>query len=292
MKPIKIGILLGLTIFLFACEAPEPVNEKPPEGKLFIMGDGKIPPGLIAELVSTSGINSAGYAMILPMTSVEPDSAAFYAIKQFTDHGLPASTFIRFPFPDFSKRTLNSLKNATLIYITGGSHMRFMDNIAGTGVAEAIREAFKNGATIAGAGAGAAVMSQLMIAGDENKHSENTEDFRATETDNLILKPGLGLLEKSIIDQHFVYRMRMNRLMTVILENPEQIGIGIDESTAMVVEGNQAKVVGKSRVIVLQNTQGENEILNGLVEGKSMDLGIYLPGETFELKNNLEKDNQ
>jgi cyanophycinase len=286
MRLLKICIFMGLAILFFACQNAEPVIEKTSNGKLFIIGGGKRPPELVTELIKTSGMDSAGYAMILPMPSAEPDTAAFYAIKQFTDQQLSPDRFMKFPFPEFSVQALDSLKKARLIYITGGSQVRFMDTIAGLGITEAIREAFNNGATIAGTSAGAAVMSQMMITGDEKKHPEYTGNFRTIEAENLIVKPGLGLLEKSIIDQHFIYRMRMNRLVTVVLEYPEQMGIGIDESTAIVVEDNKARVVGDWQVIVLRNTQRKNKIQNGLLGGAGMELSVYLPGDSFELDNN------
>lgn len=277
-------VSVSLAFIFFACGSFNAEVEDNIKGKLFIIGGGKRPPELVAQLIKASGIDTAGYAMILPMSSVEPDTAAYYAIKQFSEQQLSREKFKTFSFPDFSEISLDSLRNAVLIYITGGSQVRFMDTIAGTGIAEAIKKAYENGATIAGTSAGAAVMSQLMITGDEKKHPEYTGDFRTIEADNLIIKPGLGLLQKSIIDQHFIYRMRMNRLMTVVLEYPEQTGIGIDESTAILVQNNKVTVLGLSQVVVLKNPLRNKKVTNGLIGGRAMDLSVYLPGDTFDLE--------
>lgn len=97
------------------------------------------------------------------------------------------------------------------------------------------------------------------------------------------IREGLGLLPNAIIDQHFIWRMRMNRLITVAIENPDEICIGIDESTAILVKGNQAEVVGKYQVIVLKNNDGKT-VQDGLLGAENMSLGVYLPGQTFELE--------
>ncbi len=283
MKTLLKWAAVSLVLIFFACGSFNAETENNIKGKLFIIGGGKRPPELVVELIKASGIDTAGYAMILPMSSAEPDTAAYYAIRQFREQQLSGEKLKTFSFPGFSENTLDSLSNARLIYITGGSQVRFMDAIAGTGIEEAVRKAYENGATIAGTSAGAAVMSQLMITGDEKKYPEYTGDFRTIEADNIIIKPGLGLLQNSIIDQHFLYRMRMNRLMTVVLEYPEQTGIGIDESTAILVQNNKAVVLGLSQVVVLKNPLKNKKVSNGLIGGAAMDLSVYLPGDTFDL---------
>jgi cyanophycinase len=175
------------------------------------------------------------------------------------------------------------LKNARLIYISGGDQSKFMRVVADTEIHDAIHEAFQNGSTIAGTSAGAAVMSKKMITGNEFKHPEYTGEFRTIEADNMELKEGLGLLPNAIIDQHFIWRMRMNRLITVAIENPEETCIGIDESTAILVKGNQAEVVGKYQVIVLKNNGGRT-VQDGLLGAENMRLGVYLPGQTFAIE--------
>jgi cyanophycinase len=122
-----------------------------------------------------------------------------------------------------------------------------------------------------------------MITGNEYKHSEYTGDFRTIEAKNIEIAEGLGLLENCIVDQHFIKRMRMNRLISASLENPNYSCIGIDESTAIIVSGDSAKVVGESQVIVLINKQqaqiNDKELLGGI----NINLCVYLPGEKFLL---------
>ena len=274
----------------FACannEDPTPPPAPLPEGKLFIVGGGKRPPELMRELIEISGIDTAGYAVILPMSSGEPDSAAWYGLQQFVDLGLPKAKFtsLFLTKENITSDKLDSVKNARLIYLTGGDQRRFMELVGETELPETIRRAFWEGATVAGTSAGAALMSAKMITGDEKNHPEYTGEFRTIEADNFIIEPGLGLLPNTIVDQHFIWRMRMNRLISVALDHPEQTCIGIDESTALLVDRDSAKVVGQGQVIVLQNPARNQTVKNGLIGGRGLKLDVLLPSEAFILNH-------
>jgi cyanophycinase len=170
-----------------------------------------------------------------------------------------------------------------MIYITGGDQSRFMDIVLNTEVHEAIRQAYMDGALIAGTSAGAAVMSKKMITGNEFRHPEYTGDFRTIEANNMEIREGLGLIGNAIVDQHFVWRMRMNRLISVALENPGDHCFGIDESTALVIHGNRASVFGESQVIRLMYTGSARTNEKGLIGGRGLILDVLLPGDTLDL---------
>lgn len=253
-------------------------------GDLFIIGGGDRPEGMIRKLVEISGVDSAGYIVILPMSSSVPDTSAYYATMQFRDVGINRiSTFNMRGSEDMTDPVLDSVRNASMIYITGGNQNRFMEISREQPLEQAIRRAYRKGATIAGTSAGAAVMSELMITGDERKHPEYTGNFRTIEANNIILEPGLGLFPEAIIDQHFIQRMRMNRLISACLENPGKVGIGIDEATAIHVRKDKARVYGRSQVVVFENNKRQVTIREGLLGGK-LSLTVYLPGETFHVK--------
>lgn len=261
----------------------QPANDA--EGKLYIIGGGKRPAEMVQEIIDLSGIGQEGYAIILPMSSIEPDTSFFYAKRQFTKLGAKhIFNFQVFPNELIGQEKLDSIISANLIYIPGGEQARFMEVVLNTPVHEAIKTAYQNGAVIAGTSAGAAVMSTKMITGNEFKHPKYTGDFRTIEAENMELKEGLGLLESSIIDQHFIWRMRMNRLMSVAIENPNYTCIGIDESTAITVEGDSAKVSGISQVVLIKNHNKEIKSMDGLLGAEGMDLSVYLPGDKFSVK--------
>lgn len=277
------SVFVFLLITLSACQEDGKTLEH--DGKLFIIGGGKRPPEMIQRMIMEAGLDTGGYIVILPMASSEPDTSVFYAAKQFIAQGtINISDFWFTQESEASSSQLDSLRNAKLIYITGGDQNRFMEAIAGTAVEEAIKTCYMNGGMIAGTSAGAAVMSEKMITGNELKKSDYRETFRTIEANNLELGKGLGLLTTAIVDQHFVWRSRHNRLITAIIEHPELIGIGIDEATAILVKGNLAEVIGESQVLVYENpdksyTINEEEKLGA----RYLRLRIFLPGETFKL---------
>lgn len=289
--------IVTCSVFLFGChnidhKEDNKINKEKgftantAKGKLFIIGGGKRPPELVQELLEVSDFKTEDYLVILPMSSIEPDSAVYYASKQFVDLGIPKTKIKGFNFQKdtIHKKWVDSLEQAKLIYVSGGNQTKFMEIVLHTPIHDAIKSAYRNGSTIAGTSAGAAVMSKKMITGDEFKHPAYTGDFRTIEADNIEILEGMGLLKDAIIDQHFIQRMRMNRLLAVALEHPKETAIGIDESTAIVVTGDSAIVVGKSQVIVVKNKASKIYKRNGLLGGDSLQIQVVLPKGKFSLR--------
>ena len=254
------------------------------KGKLFIIGGGSRPEAMLNRIVKESGIDTGGYGIVLPMSSSEPDSSAYYATNQFYKLGITNVYGLNFVKDESLKASqLDSIRKAKLIYISGGDQSRFMDIVKGTEIEILIHEAYKKGALIAGTSAGAAVMSKMMITGTELKHPEYASTFRNLESENIETAIGLGLMTNIIVDQHFVKRSRYNRLLTAIIEYPELTGIGIDESTAILVSGNTMEVVGESQVIVCKNPKKSKTTFNDKLGARGIIINLYLPGETFKL---------
>ena len=254
------------------------------KGKLFIIGGGSRPSAMVDRIIKETGIDKAGYGIILPMSSVAPDSAVYFAKKQFVEKGINTIYGLNFVKNEkLTKSKIDSIKNAKLIYISGGDQNKFMEIVAGTDIEKAIHESYKNGNLIAGTSAGAAVMSKQMISGKELKHTKYAATFKNIEADNIEIKTGLGMLTNVIIDQHFVKRSRYNRLISAVIEHPDMLGIGIDESTAILVIGDSAEVVGDAQVIVLKNGNKSKNVHEEKLGAHNLQLNIYLPGETFKL---------
>ncbi len=283
MKLLKYYIPLALIGFA-ALQFLAFAQQSDGNGKLVIIGGGSRPEAMVQRIIKEAQLDKSGYGIILPMSSAEPDSAVYYAKKQFVEAGLTNIVGLQiYKDENVSKSKLDSIKNAKMIYISGGDQNRFMDIVGGTAAEDAIHNAFSKGSLIAGTSAGAAVMSKMMITGNELKHPDYSSTFRNIEAENIEIKTGLGMLSGVIIDQHFVKRSRYNRLISAIIEHPELMGIGIDESTAILVKGNTAEVLGDAQVIVLKNpTKSKNEN-NGKLGARNLELDIYLPGETFTI---------
>ncbi|MGW8122952.1 cyanophycinase [Roseivirga echinicomitans] len=288
---MKKSYIISFFFFLFivglgACSEKEAVTEPETnqvEGKLFIIGGGSRPPSLINSMIDEAGLREGGYVLLLPMATTLPDRAIESGKKQFSDNGISAVGAINFIQGETpSEAQLDSVRNAKLIYIPGGSQNRFMGVVAGTEIEKAIWESFNNGNMIAGTSAGAAVMSEKMITGTQLLHPDDS-GFKVLEQGNTELTNGLGFIKNAIIDQHFVVRSRFNRLLSLTMENPNLKCIGIDESTAIVVSGNKVKVVGLSQVLVF-DAQGKTAQLQGTKLGvKDIKLSIYLDGDEFNL---------
>jgi len=239
---------------------------------------------MIDRLIDESGLRQGGYAVILPMSSLSQDSSIYYAKEPFTTAGINKVYGIRCNKEDAnSSAKSDSVRFAKLVYISGGDQTRFMDIVRGSDLEKAIHEAYAHGAMIAGTSAGAAVMSAVMITGEQLKKPEYSATFTTIEQGNLETKNGLGLLKSAVIDQHFLIRSRHNRLLTAILEFPSLKGIGIDESTAILVEGKYAEVVGNSQVLVYSNPKKQVKKMNGKYGAKDLRLSIYLAGEKFKI---------
>ena len=250
-----------------------------------IIGGGSRPTELVHRMIEEAGLLRDGYAVILPMSSAEPDSAIIWSGEQFLEQGVTAlAGFNILPGVPATQNQLDSIAGAALIYISGGNQNRFMDIVRNTAVVDAILEAYQRGGMIAGTSAGAAVMSGKMITGDERRYPEYQSTFRTIEADNIVMGEGLGLLTTAIIDQHFVYRSRHNRLLSAVIEYPDLTGIGIDESTAILVKGDSAEVIGASQVLVFKNPDHSASVQNHKLGAHNLSLDIYLPGETFPIR--------
>lgn len=275
--------IAGLTPGL--CQKASPIIKSAKPGHLFIIGGGEKTEGLMKELLRISAVGEMDYVIILPMSSEEPDSSVIFAQEDFASVGI--KKVVGFNFTEngpVTQSRIDSIVKAKLIFITGGDQTRFMKVVGKGPVNKAIHDAYKNGSTIAGTSAGAAVMSKKMITGNALKYPEYTGKYSTIEPENIEITEGLGLVTTIIVDQHFIKRQRMNRLLAVSIENPNETCIGIDESTAIVITGNSFTVAGENQVIVLRNPAKSKKIQHNLMGGHGLRIDILLPGETWKIK--------
>jgi cyanophycinase len=267
-------------LFLFSCSD----KDKSVSGMLFIIGGGDRTDEMVKEMVDLSGIRNNGYMYVLPMSSSVPDSSIMWVREDFMKAGITRVYGYNFRKGEiYPGPQLDSLKNARLIFISGGDQSRFMSVVLNSPIMDAIHEAYNNGAVVAGTSAGAAVMSKKMITGNQTKYPGVDAGFTTIESDNIEITEGLGMIEDAIIDQHFIKRQRFNRLISVSIENPEELCVGIDESTAIVIEGKKARVTGIGQVVLIRNTGRKKIVENGLLGTEGLQISVYLPGQTFTL---------
>ena len=226
---------------------PSPVHPDHTRGYLMPIGgaeDTGRNPRILSRFVELCGGEKARL-MIIPTASQLADTGSMYA-DLFLDLGAERALFT-----EINERAdcddellLEEMDNATGIFVTGGNQLRLSGILGGTPVGQRLRRLNAEGIPIAGTSAGAAMMSQHMIAGGASGTSP--------KEDGVNLAPGLGLTNTAIIDQHFSQRDRLGRLLTALSYNPFLIGVGIDEDTAFLIDGdNHCEVIGSGVVTIL-----------------------------------------
>jgi cyanophycinase len=133
------------------------------------------------------------------------------------------------------------IDDAAGVFLGGGSQVKLVSELSGSRACDAIKALSKRGGVICGTSAGAAALTSLTMAGGEiDEEGQLVEQY---------LGPGFGLLDfETIVDTHFSRRRRLQRLFVVIGGNPQLLGLGIDEDTALVVHGHLGEVVGAGGV--------------------------------------------
>ena len=139
---------------------------------------------------------------------------------------------------------LGVLADATAVFFTGGDQLRITTRLGGTPLSERVEEIYRQSGIIAGTSAGATALGEMMLVGSPVEGICKLRDVRMT--------PGLGLAKNMIIDQHFSERGRIRRLLGAVAENPRMLGIGVDEDTAVVIEGDGTfRALGSGAVYVV-----------------------------------------
>ncbi len=256
-------------------------------GWLYIIGGGKRPPAMMKEIVDLAGGQNAAI-MIIPNASGEPEGTARYQKEQFSDAGAGSVEYLIFDRTSVdADSNLLRLKGITGVFFSGGDQRRLTRDLLGTKMLEEIFGIYRSGGVIAGTSAGAAVMSRIMITGDEFLNTDSTNAFSMIRKDNIAVSPGFGFITSAVIDQHFIRRKRVNRLISVILENPDLLGIGIDESTAIQVNpDNTIQVSGEKTVMLIDAKQALNIQTdpNGNLSAGNLIVHLLKSGQIFDLK--------
>ena len=226
-----------------------------PKGSLLIVGGGPQPDALVRRFVDLAG--GAGKARIVVFAMASEDGLQGGEEKAEDLRKLGAHAVNAYITREQANQdsVVHLLDDATGIWFGGGDQVLLTRALAGTKVESAILARYRDGAVVGGTSAGAAVMSTPMITGEERhpggERPDTTDAFKTIARDNIITSDGFGLIQGAIIDQHFLRRKRHNRLVSIVLEHPELLGVGIDESTALLVQpSGQWSVLGASAVVV------------------------------------------
>lgn len=214
-----------------------------PHGTLVIVGGGGTPRGLMERIVELAGGKRRARMVYIPCSESEEVGERQRTVEMWRKMGVKHATFIHTK----DRRKANEdasfyepLKNATGLWFGGGRQWNFADSYYGTTTHKLMKDVLRRGGVISGSSAGASVQARFLA--------------RATPIRNVrILAPGyerggLGFIGGVAIDQHFSQRGRQKDMTQLVNRYPQLLGVGLDESTAILVAKSRAEVVGKGRV--------------------------------------------
>ena len=256
-----------------------------PKGTLVIVGGGGMPQEIMDAFLLASG-GKGGTVGIIPTSTSDPDGALKEWKEDLEKAGLQfVALDVRQREDAENPQFLAAAARCTGFWFSGGDQNRVGDKIVGTPLQALVLNRYRAGACIGGTSAGAAIMSKVMLTGDDRNGKEALSEFGAGAYQT---REGMGFLPANVVvDQHFLRRGRENRLFSLLMEHPTFLGLGIDEATALVVKDGQATVLGQRSVMVFDGSglsqQGggfQNLRIHLLKAGQSIDLEsrkVYQP---------------
>lgn len=222
-------------------------------------------PEILQKFVDLCG-GSDAIISIIPTASQLDDTGDRYCeifrdLGVLSAHSLPIEEREHAQNPGY----LEVLESSTGIFVTGGNQLRLSTILGGTPIATAIRQLNARGVHYAGTSAGAAIVSQHMIAGGSTG---------VTPTEGGVsLVPGLGLNNTVVVDQHFNERNRLARLMSAVSYNPFLMGVGLDEDTAAFINPqNEFTVVGSGSITVIDPSEVQYSSMAEAASGEALTL--------------------
>jgi cyanophycinase len=278
----KLVIVLAVIFILSSC------GYSNPQGHLFIIGGGSRPESMMKKFIDLAEKSGNKKIIILPMASSAPDEAGPGQAQQLRDYGAQNVEFhILTREQALDEASIKILDGVGGVYFSGGSQSRLAGVLRDTPFLEKLHAFYKKGGVIGGSSAGAAVMSEVMITGDEKRDVESGREFSTIQADNIVTVKGFSFVTSAIIDQHFVRRKRHNRLISLVLEYPKLLGIGIGESTAIIVAPDQTfEVLGQRNVIIYDAYDSEVDLAQQPpVSSHNMRMHILKSGDRFSLEN-------
>jgi cyanophycinase len=237
---------------------------------------------------------SGGRILILPTASSEPMEVGEETRAAFATHGFDASVLPLFagqsPEMGHDRELVAAVEAAGGFYFTGGDQALITGTLAPGGietpVLAALRAKVAGGTLLAGSSAGAAMMSRAMILGGTSFEAMTHGIAETAEVPGVLVGEGLGFFPHGLIDQHFIKRGRLARLVVAMAQAGERRGFGIDENTALIVEGGTARVCGEYGVFFVDLTRARSSLetstfsdirLTYLDDGDGMDLATFRP---------------
>jgi cyanophycinase len=239
---------------------------------------------ILDEFVRLSGGSSARI-LVVPIASRTPLQTAGRYVDAFGALGADEVEMLAISCRDGanSPEVLEAIEEATGVFFTGGDQVRVTSMLGGTKVDAALHRRVREGMALGGTSAGAAMMSSTMIVGGIPESTLRVGMVK--------LGPGMEFLRGVIIDQHFEERGRLRRLLSAVAQYPHDIGVGIDEDTAIVVRDAEATVIGSGSVTIVDagyltytNLPELDADSEGIIALSGIRLHVLPAGYRFDLR--------
>lgn len=278
IKKLLFGIIISTILF-------NPSLSSQTKGKLVIVG-GVQTTEIVKKFVELSG-GSTAKIIIIPNAGSDPVENSEIQKKEFAELGATSDYLIFSRETADEKANLDKMDWANAVFFLGGDQSDLTRDMLGTKLLDKVFNIYHNGGVVGGSSAGAAVMSEVMITGNELINKDSTRNFITIKKGNVETKQGFGFLKTVIIDQHFLKRKRHNRTIATLIEHPHLIGVAIDESTSIIVYPDDTfEVLGSNQVLVYDPTNSDNirEDKNGNLGITNMKLHVLINGDKYDLK--------
>lgn len=278
-----------------AAAAPKPhANGRERQGPVMPIGGAEeTEPGgaILQRFLDLAGGDKARIAVI-PTASQEAQRSGEGYVKLFREMGAASADWMRIAGREDAQSgpALDLIENATGLFITGGDQARLVEFLAGTHVMEAIRDAHARGVVVAGTSAGASILgAHVMVPG------KGINGDAAARKGMMDTVAGFGLLQDVIVDQHFSERGRMGRLLAVFAANPGLLAVGLDEDTAVVIDGDGLlETLGSGMVTLIDGRTTVSDFFDredgDLLSVTGSSLTVLGPGRHFDLERRVATD--
>lgn len=229
-------------------------------GPLMIVGGGPQPPALVQQFVDLAGGRGRARIVVFGMASEDGEKAGEEKAQDLRALGADARNVWVNHAQANTDSVAHLLDGATGVWFVGGDQVKLIAALRGTKTDSAMHARYRAGAVIAGTSAGAAVMSAVMITGDERhpggaRPDSSTGGFMTIARGDIVVDSGFAFVRDAVIDQHFLRRKRHNRLISVVLEGQPHLAAGIDESTALIVRPNGTWTVAGASVVIVYDAR-------------------------------------
>jgi len=255
------------------------------KGRLVIVG-GVQTEEIAAKFVELAGGKSAKI-IVIPNAGSNPVKWSKVQVGEFKELGAEADFLLFTRETADDEVNLDKMDWANAVFFLGGDQSDLTRDMLGTKLLEKVFDIYNNGGVVGGSSAGAAVMSEVMITGNELVNKDSNDAFITIEKGNVEVKQGFGFLKNSIVDQHFLKRKRHNRTISALIEHPRLFGIAIDESTGIIVYPDETfEVIGNNQVLIYDPIDGKDirTDKNGNLGISDMKLQILINGDRFDMK--------